>query len=581
MIHNSRRALLPGIVSVVLVLMGLVGAPAQATGTGTLGVSVTGRYTAGHSSPLTGATVVAENLDTGTSITLVTFGDPNVSAYYQALGVPYGRYRVRIAHPGFATTYWPRQLTPESAGVVWFGTSPGCNPSDGALCDTHLLSPEVQQLVSVSGSVRHRSGATAPGVLVTAQHTEEATFRPAVVTGVNGGFSMQVPPGTYSLHAPNGNRTSQTSVTVTGPTVRDLTLLDPPSAPLLVIVATGNRQATVTWQTPLDDGGTPITSYSVAASPGSSICTTSALSCTVPGLENGREYRFSVTAHNAVGSGPAGGTSGATSPSASVPAPPGDVTVEPADRALAVGWSASTSDDVLDYTAIATPGGRSCTSAAQSCTITGLRNGNAYSVAVTARSQGGVSAAATSLRKVKPIAVPSAPRNIRVRPRPSALRVRWGAPLDDGGKRIREYVATVWPGGKTCRTDARTCLIRGLDPGTDYSVTVRAGNASGLGVSSPGSVPTRPRPGQAVPGPVAGLRVRVHKGRANITWQASERATTYLVRLKDPGRRATGWSVVRRPKAAFVVTPGVHRVQVRASGESGPGKTRSRVFRSP
>ncbi len=495
----------------VIVLAGMIVAPAQATGTGTLGVTVTGRYTAGHTAPLTGATVVAENLDSGTSIPLVTFGDPAVSAYYQALAVPFGRYRVRIERPGFATTYWPRQLTPESAGTVWFGTSPGCNPSDAALCDTHLLSPEVPQLVSLSGAVRHRSGATAAGALVTAQHSEESTFRPAVVTGVNGGFSLQLPPGTYSLHTPNGNRTSQTSVTVTGPTVRDLTLLDVPSAPLMVTAVSGSRQATLTWQSPLDDGGTPITSFSVASSPGSSICTTSALSCSVQGLENGREYRFTVIAHNAVGSGPATTTSVSTTPSATVPLPPGNVSVEPVDRALAVGWSLSASDDVLDYTAVATPGGRSCSSAADTCTIPGLRNGRAYSVSVTARSQGGTSAPTTSPRRVKPMTVPSAPRNVRVRPKPSALRVIWGAPSDDGGKSIREYVATAWPGGKTCRTDAEKCLIRGLDPGTSYSVTVRAGNAGGLGATSPGSAPTSPRPGRAAPGArfrAAGQRAR-------------------------------------------------------------------------
>jgi outer membrane protein OmpA-like peptidoglycan-associated protein len=63
-------------------------------------------------------------------------------------------------------------------------------------------------------------------------------------------------------------------------------------------------KATVSWKAPSDDGGYPITSYTVSAKPGGRSCTThaaSATSCNVTGLTDGGRYAFKVTATSAVG----------------------------------------------------------------------------------------------------------------------------------------------------------------------------------------------------------------------------------------------------------------------------------------
>ena len=86
-----------------------------------------------------------------------------------------------------------------------------------------------------------------------------------------------------------------------------------PGAPTGVTATAGNGQATVTWSAPASNGGSPITGYTVTASPGGLTCTTAgALTCTVSGLTNGTPYSFTVTASNAAGTGPS------SSPSASV-----------------------------------------------------------------------------------------------------------------------------------------------------------------------------------------------------------------------------------------------------------------------
>ena len=77
-----------------------------------------------------------------------------------------------------------------------------------------------------------------------------------------------------------------------------------PGVPRDVKVDAGDGQATVTWAAPVSDGGSPITSYTVTASPGGSTCTWTSgpLSCVVTGLSNGTAYTFTVTVKTAVGS---------------------------------------------------------------------------------------------------------------------------------------------------------------------------------------------------------------------------------------------------------------------------------------
>jgi Ca2+-binding RTX toxin-like protein len=76
-----------------------------------------------------------------------------------------------------------------------------------------------------------------------------------------------------------------------------------PGAPTGVIATAGNASATVSWTAPANDGGSPITSYIVTASPGSATATTTGLSLTISGLVNGTSYTFRVAAVNEVGTG--------------------------------------------------------------------------------------------------------------------------------------------------------------------------------------------------------------------------------------------------------------------------------------
>jgi hypothetical protein len=97
-----------------------------------------------------------------------------------------------------------------------------------------------------------------------------------------------------------------------------------PSAPTNVSATPSNFSAGVSWTAPANNGGSVVTTYTATSAPGGKTCVTSGNNCTVLGLTNGQAYTFTVTANNAVGTGPA------SAPSASVtPIPPTGSTYHP------------------------------------------------------------------------------------------------------------------------------------------------------------------------------------------------------------------------------------------------------------
>ncbi|MDQ1701138.1 MAG: large repetitive protein, partial [Frankiaceae bacterium] len=271
-----------------------------------------------------------------------------------------------------------------------------------------------------------------------------------------------------------------------------------PGAPANVVASAGDAQASVSWSAPASTGGSAITGYTVTAAPGGATATTSgAQNAVVTGLVNGTSYTFTVTATNAVGTGPASAASNAVTPSTaqSAPGAPTSVVATAGDAQASVSWSAPSSNGgsaVTGYTVTATPGGASATTTgATTVVVPGLVNGTSYTFKVTATNAIGTGPASAASNTVTPTAaavVPGAPTNVVATAGDTQASVSWSAPSSNGGSAVTGYTVTATPGGASATTTgARTVVVPGLTNGTSYTFKVTATNAIGTGPASAAS----------------------------------------------------------------------------------------------
>ncbi|WP_138315037.1 fibronectin type III domain-containing protein [Rhodoluna limnophila] len=132
-------------------------------------------------------------------------------------------------------------------------------------------------------------------------------------------------------------------------------------------------------------------------------------------------------------------------------------------------------------------------------TVTGLTNGTAYTLRVTANNAAG--SASSYGRSVVPTGTPSRPANQSYSAGDGSVSINFSPPENDGGLAVTNYAYSVDEGVTwITRSPASTSspiTISGLTNGTDYSVRLRAINPFGAGQISlpiavkPGIVSTR------------------------------------------------------------------------------------------
>ena len=341
-----------------------------------------------------------------------------------------------------------------------------------------------------------------------------------------------------------------------------------PDFPLQVTPASDNGQAEVSWAPGFNEGS-PTQSYTVTATDVSSpsndpnnggqgleTCTYTVTgtdgptdSCTVPGLTNGDQYTFQVTATNALGTGAA--SPATTAIYVGAPGAPTGVTATAAQNAQStVSWTDPTSTGsaaLLSETATAkdvtnsssATNGSTCTyyeaaspnydgsAPADQCTISGLTNGDHYTFTVTSTSSAGTGVASAPSAAVVPSTVPGAPTIGTATSGANAQSVvSFTAPASNGGAAISSYTvsATDTTNGSnpvvTASGATSPITVTGLTNGDTYSFTVTATNVSGTGPASgaatatPATVPGAPTNVTAVVGGSTG------SGTAAVSWTA-------------------------------------------------------------
>jgi fibronectin type 3 domain-containing protein len=299
-----------------------------------------------------------------------------------------------------------------------------------------------------------------------------------------------------------------------------------PGVPTGVVATPGNATVAVSWTAPASNGGSPITAYTVTATPGAATCsTTGTTNCTVTGLTNGTSYSFAVTATNALGTGSPSIPTSATP--ATVPGAPTSLVANPGNATIALSWAAPASNGGSVVTAYniyrgtASGSGTLLAGAVAGLTFSDATaiNGTTYFYTVrglNAVGEGGPSGEASATPRAT-ATVPGAPTGVSATRGDGQVTLRWTAPVSNGGSPVTGYTATGTPGGATCTTTgATTCVVTGLANGTTYAFTVTATNA--IGTSAP-STPVSATPA-AVPGATTALVLTPGNATVGLSWTA-------------------------------------------------------------
>jgi len=277
-----------------------------------------------------------------------------------------------------------------------------------------------------------------------------------------------------------------------------------PDAPIVTSVTGGDESATVVFDAPAD-GGAPILMFEYTLDGGTSWVPGGASPLVLGGLSNGTTYTVGVRATNLNGPGAPSAMTPVT-PS-TVPDPPTAVTGTHGNTTITVSWTPPADTGGLPltgfgvcYTVSGSGDLPSCVMVGPGDTsliLTGLVNGTAYDVTVTAgNADGNSTPAAATNNPITPSTVPGAPMGATGTPGDTTIAATWTAPAENGGSAISNYRAFAYEAAdplkipvSACQSTTGTpitpgCTIPGLINGVAYRYEVRAGNLNGLSLPS-------------------------------------------------------------------------------------------------
>ncbi len=240
--------------------------------------------------------------------------------------------------------------------------------------------------------------------------TATSTGSPITVTGLTNGTAY-----TFTVVAINAIGTSAASGAS-----NSVTPVGAPGAPTIGTAVPSNSSASVPFTPPASNGGSPITSYTATSSPGGITSTSPGSPIIVTGLTNGTAYTFTVTATNAIGTGPASAALNSVTP-VGAPGAPSINAAFPGDGVAFLDFNSASNGGsaITTYTATSSPpGGTGSGTPADASDavpqgggilVTGLTNGVSYTFTLTATNAVGTGPASAPSNPVTPLAMPGMP----------------------------------------------------------------------------------------------------------------------------------------------------------------------------
>ena len=459
-----------------------------------------------HASTATSATITGLTNGTAYEVRVAAINNVGTGAYVSASattnttpGVPTGlslmpggeligaSWTAPSNTGGTPITGYSVQYRPGSSGnwIPWTHTSTNTSTTITGLTNGTAYEVRVAAINSVgTGSYTSAASATpaaadtVPGVpdslSLTAEDTQIAISwtAPSNTGGTPiTGYSVQYRPGISGNWTNWTHASTATSATITGLTngtayevrvaainsvgtgsyiTRSETPATIPDFLASLSLTLGDTQIGASWTAPTNNGGSPITGYSVQYRPGISgnwIPWTHAstnTSAAITGLTNGQSYQVQVAAINSQGTG--GYTIRSETPSTTPGVPTGLVPCTSGVGQLGVSWTAPTNTGgtpITGYSVQYRPGSSgnwtnwTHASTNTSATITSLANGTAYEVQVAAKNTNGtgayVSASATTAT------TPGVPTGLSLTAEDTQIGASWAAPSNTGGSTLTGY----------------------------------------------------------------------------------------------------------------------------------------------
>ena len=341
-------------------------------------------------------------------------------------------------------------------------------------------------------------------------------------------------------------------------------VINAPDAPTgLTFVSATSTSATVRWEAPRFDGGSPITSYRVLYKVNgtlywSSIGVGGSTQLTISPLNSGTVYQVKVLASNAVGSGFYSPEINVTT-QVGIPSAPEALTAIAGPTMVQLSWNPPTTNpggSVANYVVQQLQGSSYVTVATPTTTtavVSGLATGVDHTFRVFSQNAAGMSASAPSVTARTNTTNIPAPQNLVVSAvTATGAAVSWDPVVSPSAISVSSYLVTLTPisggGATTFNATSNSYALTGLVPNTRYSVTVAAMINQVIGVSSAAvtlttsnNVPTAPQ----------SLRVSYGTSTTNLLWNAplstgGSAVIDYVVQTLSAGQWVTAYTTASR-----------------------------------